>query len=215
MKNKYFTLILLFIATSIFAQENKKNLFKINVVPLFSGVYELQYERVLNEKSSIQFGFGTGNKTINDRNEFQELHIETFGRNLNNPRNTEYSEKTFTLNFDYRYYLKGHTSPKGLYISPSIQYIKYEERFSAQEQESFGNGNGGFDFNNRLDEREFNLYNLRALIGFQLLIAKTISFNPYFGPSFAFGDANDFFDREDEDVKGFGLNVGVYVGINF
>ena len=215
MNKHLFTLTLILITTNIFAQDNKKNLFKINVVPIFSGVYEFQYERVLNENSSIQFGFGTGNKTVTDRNKFQELHLDTFGRNLNNPRNTEYSEKTFTLNIDYRYYLKGNTAPKGLYFSPSIQYIRYEERFSAEEQESFGNGNGGFDFNKRLEEREFKLYNLRALIGYQLLIANTISFNPYFGPSFAFGDAIDYFDREDEEAKGFGLNVGVYVGINF
>lgn len=215
MKKKYFTLIVIVIVTSVFAQDKKKNVFKINAVPLFSGVYELQYERELNDKSSIQFGFGVGNKSINDRNEFQELHLETFGRTLNNPKNTEYSEKTFTLNFDYRYYLKGYTSPRGLYIGPSIQYIKYKETFSALEQDSFGNTNGGFNYKERLYEREFKLYNLRALIGYQLVIANTVTLNPYFGPSFAFGDAKDFFDREDDDAKGFALNVGVYVGINF
>jgi hypothetical protein len=215
MNKNLITLSLILITASIFAQENKKNLFKINAVPIFSGVYEFQYERVLNENSSIQVGFGTGNKTVTDLNEFQELHLETFNRNLNNPRNTEYSEKTFTLNIDYRYYLKGNVAPKGLYLSPSIQYISYEERFSAEEQETSGNENGGFDFNQRNVEQEFKLFNIRALIGYQLIIANTISFNPYFGPSFAFGDAKDFFDREDEDEKGFGLNVGVYVGINF
>lgn len=215
MKQNYFTFLLFIIAISVFAQDNKKNLVKINAVPIFAGIYEFQYERVLNERSSIQIGFGIGNKSVNDKNEFQELHIDAFGRNLNNPKNTEYSEKTFTLNLDFRYYLKGHDAPKGLYISPSIQYISYEERFSALEQESFGNGNGSFDFNERLEEREFKLYNLRALIGYQLLIANTISFNPYFGPSYVFGDAKDFFDKEDEDAKGFGLNFGIYLGINF
>ena len=214
MKNNYFTLILIFIASSVFAQD-KKNLLKINLVPIFSGVYEFQYERVLNDKSSIQFGFATGKKSITDKDKFRELTLDTFGRSNGNIENQEYSEKTFAINFDYRYYLKGNISPKGLYLSPSIQYIKYKERFYSLEQESFGNGNGGFDFNESLYESEFKLYNLRALIGYQLLIANTISFNPYFGPSFAFGDANDFFDREDEEAKGFGLNVGVYVGINF
>ena len=219
MKNSLFLLAVL-ISFSVFSQEEVeqkqiKNIFKINAIPLFSGVFEFQYERVLNTKSTIQFGFGTGGKKITDRQEFQDLHLNTFGRTLNNPRNTEYTEKTFTLNIDYKYFFTQEQVPKGLYFSPSIQYINYKESFSAQEQESFGNGNGGFDFNSRLDEREFKLYNVRALIGYQFIVGKFIVLNPYFGPSFLFGDATDFFDREDKNEKGFGLNVGFYVGVGF
>ena len=195
--------------------EQLKNIFKLNAVPLFSGEFEFQYERILSTKSSIQIGFGTGGKEITDREEFQDLHLSTFGRTLNNPRNTTYSEKTLTLNIDYKYYFTEEQIPKGLYFSPSLQYIHYEERFVAEEQESFGNNNGEFGFNDRLYEREFKLYNLRALIGYQFIVAKLLTLNPYFGPSFLVGDATDFFDREDTEEKGFALNAGFYVGIGF
>ncbi|MFD0991570.1 hypothetical protein ACFQ1R_15840, partial [Mariniflexile jejuense] len=134
-------------------------------------------------------------------------------RNLNDAKDTEYSEKTFAMNIDFRYYFSSENNHRGLYISPSIQYLKYQERFYAMEKESFGNGDGTFDYNERIWEREFNLYNIRALIGYQLVIAKRIIINPYFGPGFAFGKAKDLFDREDENEKGFSFNAGIYIGI--
>jgi len=196
-------------------QKQIKNIIKLNAVPLFNGVFEFQYERVLSSKSSIQIGFGTGGNETTDRQEFQDMHLNTFGRTLNNPKNLAYSEKTFSLNIDYKYFFTQEQIPKGLYFSPSIQYINYKENYSGQEQNSSGNGDGTFDFFDISKEREFKLYNVRALIGYQFIIAKFIALNPYFGPSFLFGDATDFFDREDTNEKGFGLNVGFYVGVGF
>ena len=217
---KILILLLPLVSFNGFSQEQKqqkqiKNIFKLNAVPIFSGVFEFQYERVLSSKSSIQIGFGTGGKSTIDRQEFQDMHLNTFGRTLNNPKNTEYSEKTFTVNFDYKYYFTEELIPKGLYFSPSIQYIKYEESYTAKEQSSFGNNDGTFDFSDIIREKDFKLYNIRAIIGYQFVVAKFITLNPYFGPSFLFGDATDFFDREDSNEKGFGLNAGFYVGVGF
>ena len=214
MKKKLILLFTIIICNLVYSQDSEiKTDLKINILNVFSKIYEIQFERSIGKKTSIQVGFGFGNNTIDDKTEFNNLFLKTFGRTINNPKNTEYTEKTFTANIDFRFYLN-HKQMDGLYISPSFQYYSYEERFYALEQQSYGYGDV-FNFDERLYQRKVKLYNIRALIGYQLLIAKHIIFNPYFGPGYAFGNETDFFDRNTDDEKGIVLNYGIYFGVGF
>lgn len=106
-------------------------------------------------------------------------------------------------------------APKGFYIGPSIQYIKFKERFSALEQQPDEDGDTEALYTERLKQRDLELYNVRVLLGYQFLVAQNISINPYAGPSFVFGDTDESFEREDENLTGFGLNFGVAIGLVF
>ncbi|WP_281228734.1 hypothetical protein [Flavobacterium aquiphilum] len=217
MKKNILTILLLSSLNLVFSQKKElNNVVKINSVTIFSKVYDFQYERILNDKNSIQFGLGVGNNNVSDVQEFQDLYRKNFGRTLNNPTNTSYNEKTFSLNIDYKYYyLKTTTAPRGLYLSPSFQYFKYQEEFNAMEQGEWDNWSQSFNYTKRAYKKEQSLINLRALVGCQLIIANCVSLNPYFGPGFAFGSAKDFYGHTDDDEKGFILNYGVYAGFSF
>lgn len=216
MKQYYFSILLILITSLTYSQNKKvKNIFKINIAPFFSNVYEYQYERQISKNSSFQIGFGRRSKETNDRDEFQDIHLEIFRRTLNNPKDTNYSEKIFLINFDYRYYFSENETLSGFYISPSIQYLNYKERLFAREMASTGNRDGTFSFFDQLDEREFKLYNLRVNFGYQLIFLNHIIINPYLGVGLAFGEAKDFLDREDTDAKGFSINGGLYIGLGF
>lgn len=213
------TLLILAIITSAYSYAQNKELkhsIKFSAITVFKQVYDLQYEKVINPKSSVQFGIAIGNYKSTDIDKVQELHRDNFGRSLNNPINGLISEKTFAINVDYRYYyMKTTAAPRGLYLSPSIQYLKINNSFSALEQNSEGNGNGGFDFKKRNFTEDLSVLNVRALVGSQMIIANVVSVNPYFGPSYAFGKAKGYRDEDDSDGKGLLFNFGLYVGVVF
>ena len=85
--------------------------------------------------------------------------------------------------------MKTTSAPRGLYFSPSIQYLKSNNTFSAFEQNEAGNVDGTFNYTKREYIENLSLVNIRALIGFQLIIANLVCVNPYLGPSYAFGNA--------------------------
>ena len=216
--NKTWLIITLILSIqSTFSQKKEiKNTIKINTIGVFKKIYDFQYEKVLNEKNSIQFGIGIGKNENNDLSKYQEFHLENFGRNLNNPKDVVINENTFSINVDYRhYYMKSNKAPRGLYLSPSIQYLKSDSNYTAFEQDSFGSNNGTFNYTKREYISEVNIVNVRALIGCQLMIANIICLNPYFGPSYAFGSAKAYNGNEDSKAKGILLNYGIYLGFGF
>jgi len=221
MKKIYLLSIIVLAVNATFAQnENKqeenKNVIKFNAIAIFEKVYDLQYERVINKRNSLEFGIGFGNYSSADLSEVQDLHSENFGRTINNPKDGFVTEKTFSITVGYRhYYMENNAAPRGLYLSPSIQYLKTDNSFGALEQDPFGNVDGTFNYVKREYQQEVNIVNVRALIGCQLIIANLVCVNPYFGPSYAFGTAKDYDGEKDTKATGVLLNFGIYVGVGF
>ena len=208
MKKIYLLGLIILSVNSIFSQKKEnKNTIKFNAITIFRQVYDLQYEKVIDDKNSFQFGIGFGNYKSNDINKVEKLNMDNFGTSLHNPTSGYVTEKTFLLNIDYRhYYMATTTAPRGLYLSPSIQYLKSNNSFGALE-------NGGTSKSNY--NQHLKLVNIRTLIGCQLIISNLICFNPYFGPSYAFGSAKAYNGNEDSKAKGFLLNYGIYIGMGF
>lgn len=215
MKKLIFIVIVFFYSSTICAQESKNNVIKVNSLLLIFNTYEIQYERVLNDRSTLQVGFGLGKTNNYALNDFQELYSDFFGATLNNPRDPHHSKKTFSINLGYRYYTKDHVAPVGFYVGPAIQYLNYQESLYAREQVPNGASGHNDIYIEHLKERKLELINVQALLGYQFLVAKRIIINPYAGPSFVFGDTDEAFTREDENLTGFGLNFGIEVGLNF
>ncbi|WP_157491874.1 hypothetical protein [Gelidibacter mesophilus] len=46
-------------------------------------------------------------------------------------------------------------------------------------------------------------------------MGKIFYINPYAGPSWVFGNTDEAFQSEDENVTGFGLNFGIGIGFGF
>lgn len=215
MKKFIFIVILFLFSTSKNAQEDQKNIIKINALLLISNIYEINYERILNDRSSLQIGFGAGKTTNSNLNDFQELYSDFFGTTLNNPMDTQHRKETFSLNIGYRHYTKDHKAPKGFYIGPTIQYINFKERLYALEQDPDFTSYNEKIFVERLNQRNLKLFNVQALLGYQFFLGKIFYINPYAGPSWVFGNTDEAFQSEDENVTGFGLNFGIGIGFGF
>jgi hypothetical protein len=217
MKKITFTILTILATNLMFSQAGEiKNTIKINTIGIFKSLVDIQYEKVLNNKNSVQFGIGIGNYNNHDVDKFQTFHLDNFGSTLNNPINVAITEKTFSLNCDFRhYYMKTTKAPRGLYLSPSIQYLKSNSSYSAYEQASSSNQNGTFDYTKVEYKRDLSIINIRALIGCQLIIANRISLNPYFGPGYAFGSVKGINEKNKTIDTGFVLNYGVYLGVAF
>ena len=206
---KIVAIIILFICfSSITAQENEniKNSIRVNGLALFSGYYEFQYERVITEKGAIKIGFGTGT-LLNKKGEDADKDFETaFGTNSFNNEN-EHIVKGFSVNADYRYFFTKKLAPRGIYVSPGIQYLKLNEKYT------YVNTNeGGF---RTLVDNDYSIFNLRALFGYQFIIAKSIVINPYLGGGVSFCKVEAPTTRVDGYATGFSLNGGIDLGIGF
>jgi hypothetical protein len=96
----YVMLVALFVAVSSKAQENGKNVIKINPLGALFGSYSMSYERVVDTRSTVQFDANYGN-------------INIFGLRIN----------TFGVGAGYRYYFsKSKSAPEGFFVSPSVSY---------------------------------------------------------------------------------------------
>lgn len=213
MKKIYLIGLIILSVNAVFSQDKIKNTIKFNAITIFKKTFYFQYERVINERNSLEFGIGIGNYNSTEMNKVQELNSANFGSTFNNPINGFIKEKTFLVDVGFRhYYMKNNNAPRGLYLSPSIQYVKADNSYGALEQAS---NSGEPDYTKIEYKQTLNIINLRALIGCQLIIANLICFNPYFGPSYAFGSAKYYNGENDTKAKGVLLNYGINVGVKF
>jgi hypothetical protein len=206
---KKITLLLFaFILTANLNAQNDseiKNSIRINALALFSGFYEFQYERVISEKSSIKVGFGTGTLRNKSGSDADEDFMDAFGTNSFN-NNNEHIVDGFSVNADFRYFF-GHTpAPKGLYVSPGIQYLKIDERYTYTNSENQPS---------TLVENNFSIFNIRGLFGYQFIIAKRVILNPYVGAGISLGNVDSTNSRVDGFGTGFSVNAGIDIGIGF
>jgi len=206
---KKITLVVLavIVSANLLAQNDTdiKNSIRINGLALFNGFYEFQYERLISEKGSIKIGFGTGTlRDVSGSNADKDFE-DAFGTNSFN-KNNQHIVEGFTLNVDYRYFFSHLKAPKGLYVSPGIQYLKLNEKYT------YTNSNNQLS---TLIDNDYSIFNLRGLIGYQFIIAKLIILNPYLGPGIAFGNEDGNTGRTDAFGTGFSINAGIDIGIGF
>ncbi|CAI8201060.1 MAG: Uncharacterised protein [Formosa sp. Hel1_33_131] len=112
----------------------------------------------------------------------------------------------FTLNAEYRYFFSHLSAPKGLYVSPGIQYLKLNEKYTYTAS------------NNQpstLVDNDYSIFNIRGLFGYQFIIAKRIILNPYLGAGIALGSVDENNNRADAFGTGFSINGGIDIGIGF
>ncbi|WP_299064190.1 outer membrane beta-barrel protein [uncultured Polaribacter sp.] len=207
MKKITLLLFVFIVSVNLNAQNNTeiKNSIRINGLALFTGFYELQYERIISEKNSIKIGFGTGTLRDVSGNDADKDFEEAFGTNSFNNNNIRIV-KGFTINADYRYFFSHLPIPKGLYVSAGIQYLKLNDKYS---------------YTNSLNQpdaiinNDYSIFNIRGLFGYQFIIAKKIILNPYLGAGITLGSVDENNSRVDAFGTGFSINGGIDIGIGF
>ncbi|MBK6400062.1 MAG: DUF3575 domain-containing protein [Bacteroidia bacterium] len=103
---------------SAFAAGAQTNIVKWNAFGMFLGNISLQYERTLNEHSSVALGLsylpsrGFPSAAITSDDQTQEADLKKL------------SFSGFAITPEYRYYFTGK-APKGFYVAPYFRYSKY------------------------------------------------------------------------------------------
>jgi|TARA_R110002020_G_scaffold103640_3_gene242842 hypothetical protein len=206
---KIFLFLLLSSSCSLFAQDDVttiKNSVRVNSIGLFTGYYEFQYERVINEKSAVRVGFGTGTLLNNTGSDADDDFMEAFGTNSFNNEN-EHTVDGFSINADYRYFFSSKGAPEGVYVSPGVQYLKLNEKYT------YVNTNeGGF---RTLVDNDYSIFSIRAMVGYQFILAKSIVINPYLGAGIGIGTVETPTARVDGYGSGAILSLGLDLGIGF
>ncbi len=207
MKKVLLVVFVLVTSTNLNAQSEVdfKNSIRIGGLGLFTGFYEFQYERVVSENGSIRFGFGTGTLRDASGNAADDDFMDAFGSNSFNNDNRRVVEG-FTANAEYRYFFTHLKAPKGLYASPGIQYLSLTDTYT------YKNSN---DVTETLIENDYSVFNLRALFGYQFIIAKRFILNPYIGAGIALGNVDQNNGQDNAFGTGFSLNAGIDLGIGF
>jgi len=93
------SLLSIFSSYSLFAQ--RKNVIKINVLSPLVATFNIQYERALTSKGSLQIG------------------LAVLGYSANDEKKTVFSGVRFTP--EYRFYLSDRDAPSGFYIAPFLR----------------------------------------------------------------------------------------------
>ncbi|MFZ7116495.1 MAG: DUF3575 domain-containing protein [Bacteroidota bacterium] len=112
---KHLLIIFMF---SAFAANAQTNIVKWNAFGMFLGNISLQYERTLNEHSSVALGLsylpsrGFPTAAISSDDKTQEADLKKL------------SFSGFAITPEYRYYFTGK-APKGFYAAPYFRYSKY------------------------------------------------------------------------------------------
>ncbi len=208
MKKIIFLLIaIVTIHSNLHAQNDKeiKNSIRINGLALFAGFYEFQYERLITEKGAIKIGFGTGTLLNRKGSDADKDFKDAFNSSSFSP-DQEHSIDGFSLNADFRYFFSHLKAPKGLYVSPGIQYLKLQEKYT------YTNNNNELT---TLANNNYTIFNLRFLAGYQFIIAKTVIFNPYLGGGIALGTTNENSTQAAGSGTGSTVTIGIDIGIGF
>jgi hypothetical protein len=150
--------ILAFLSTVITAQENTA---KIGLTDALLGHFNISYERVVNEKQSIQLKIGYWQPTLSAFINEKNFTPEAF--------NLKESKGGLNTSVEYRFYTTKHNAPEGLYIAPYIRFFNQSAIFTDEID------GDKFDVDTRL-----NTFGFGGQIGYQIIINEIVSVDFYF-----------------------------------
>jgi hypothetical protein len=190
MKTKVILLALLglFMVRTASAQ---KNVIKINPLSLGLLTINMQYERALNEKMSLQLGsYYTG-----------------FSFTIDGEKS---GYKGFGITPEFRYYASHlkKEAPRGFFVGPFFRY----QNWNIKTEYDDGSGN------TVTDSGTFQSYKGGVILGYQWLIGDVFALEFFGGPSV--GGSTVSGDVEDGDVRGAGISgvgfrAGMALGVAF
>jgi Protein of unknown function (DUF3575) len=208
MKKIVLALSISLFAATAFAQ---KNVVKFNLFGAFAQSYTLAYERVLNDKMSVQLSVGYRTFKVYD------INLLTTEEKLT------YSGPTIVGEF--RYYVTNASKdvPRGFYVAPFVRYGSYTYKYSYTDTDP------SYSAYNETAKYTITSIGGGAMLGYQWLIADRVSLDVFAGPqyksksisniteTFANGTTTTISSANGGTLvsdKGFGGPVGARVGFN-
>lgn len=151
-------IVAIMLSLPLFSQDN---VVKTGATDMLTGHFNLSWERMINEKSSIQFRAGYWNPA-------KGLVI---GEEMITPEayTLQKSNGGINLSLEYRFYLSRRPAPQGFYVAPYIRSINQEALYEDQVD------NRLFDVDTRL-----NSLGAGAQIGYQFIFKEIVSLDFYF-----------------------------------
>ena len=151
---------LLLINSFASAQDERKNLIKLNLLGPVTNYFSAFYERELNQNASLQVGAGYINNLLLTESNWWD-----------NTRRKNSVNGYFAI-IEYRFYLSEKTFPKGFFIAP---FMRYQYMTLTHEESSPGNMT-------ETSKRSFNLINGGLVVGGQWVFKQKISLDIWVGP---------------------------------
>ena len=194
-------LLLLFTQKNLKAQE-KKNVIKLSPLSLIVLTGNVQYERILSNKLSLNLGLYYGGL---------ELQLAT----ENTSQKYKFSWAGITP--ELRYYLTGQGAPDGLYTAPYLRFRRMGIKWQQKEDDPFGDPYVS-DVKLRFLSAGFG-----GMIGYQALLGEIVTLDTYLGVGYNFTEAKVIYNTagtpleilELVDFQGLALRPGFTIGIAF
>ncbi|MFL5729097.1 MAG: DUF3575 domain-containing protein [Cytophagaceae bacterium] len=193
------------VAASGFAQ---KNVVKANLFGMFAGSYTLAYERVLNDKMSVQLSAGYRSY------KYADITIGSI--------NEKDSYSGPTVVGEFRYYVTNGSKdvPRGFYVAPFARYAKYTEKWAYTDASS--------PSSNYSQKWSTTSIAGGVMLGYQWLIADVVSIDLFAGPQYKTRSVSDITETDANgntttisasnytfsNTKGLTSGVGPRVGLN-
>jgi hypothetical protein len=208
MKKIFLSFAIMLVAASGFAQ---KNVVKANLFGAFGGSYTLAYERVLNDKMSVQLSVGYRTFKVYD------FSVSTITDKLS------YSGPTILGEF--RYYVTNASKdvPRGFYVAPFVRYGSYTYKYVYNDTDP------SYSSSNETAKYTITSIGGGVMLGYQWLIADRVSLDLFAGPQYKTKSISDITETFSNGTvittssanggtlvsnKGFGGPIGARVGFN-
>jgi hypothetical protein len=209
MKKIFLSFAIMFVCASAFAQ---KNVVKLNVPGLLGGNYMLAYERVLNDKMSVQLAAGYINLSSSTSAWFDDS------------RSLDGSLNGFIVVPEFRYYVTNASKdvPRGLYAGGFARIRMVTDKV-------VDSGDPSDPVNYSYTDKT-NTFGGGVVLGYQALIADVLSIDFFIGPqykskstsrTYVDSNANDTDLAETfpifkiKEKSGAGVRLGINVGVAF
>lgn len=152
------TIAVLIASSTLFAQENA---IKVGLTDALLGNFNLSYERVLNDKNSIQFKIGYWQPSMSPFIKDETITPDAY--------NLQDSKGGIGTSIEYKFYLSDRNTLQGLYLAPYLRYFNQAALFTDEIDGDL------FDVDTRI-----NTIGLGAQIGYQLIIDEIFTIDFYF-----------------------------------
>ncbi|MBN1984787.1 MAG: DUF3575 domain-containing protein [Prolixibacteraceae bacterium] len=153
-----FILLLFLVSGNVFAQEN---LIKIGFSDAFLGNYNFNFERVLNDKNSVQLKVGYWAPTSSVF--ISEATITP------DPFELQEASGGLSTSLEYRFYVTSQSAPYGFYVAPYFRFFNQTAVFTDEIDGHY------FDVDGQL-----NSFGVGGQIGYQFIFNETITVDLYF-----------------------------------
>lgn len=181
----------------------QKNVIKLNPLSIFVLTGNVQYERAINDKISLQLGGFFGNVGLG------------FGVSEGEG---DYNYTWFGITPEMRYYAThaSRSAPAGFYMGPFVRYRQANVDFDV----TVSDPNTGFE--TVAAEAKVSAISPGVILGYQFLLGDVVALDFFLGPMFNIGDIDATVKATGESAEyggigfsGLGLRSGFSIGVAF